>query len=239
LNLIIEGVKQAFLLLLEGDSELIQITLLSIKVSGSAVLISMSIGIPLGLLIALSDFPGRRLAVALINTGMGFPPVVVGLAVAMFLWRSGPLGFLNILYTPVAMVAAQVIIAFPIIAGLTLAAIQQLDPRLSLQALALGASRFQVLLTLIREARLATLAAIMAGFGGVISEVGAVMMVGGNIKGQTRVLTTATVMEVRMGHFAMAIALSIILMSLVFAVNYLLTTIQQKGETPWITHIWK
>lgn len=239
MELIIDGLKQAVLLLLKRDPELLRVTFLSIQVSGSAVLISMLIGIPLGLLIALTHFRGRRLVVALINTGMGFPPVVVGLAVAIMLWRSGPLGFLDILYTPAAMVIAQVIIAFPIVAGLTLAAIQQLDPRLSLQALALGASRSQVLVTLIKEARLATLAAIMAGFGGVISEVGAVMMVGGNIKGYTRVLTTATVMEVRMGHFAMAIALSIILMALVFAVNYVLTNIQQKGETPWITHIWK
>jgi tungstate transport system permease protein len=164
---------------------------------------------------------------------MGLPPVVVGLFVTIFLWRNSLLGFLELLYTPGAMVLAQVVIAFPIVAGLTLAALQALNPRLRLQLLALGASRVQLMLLLLREARLPLLAAVMAGFGSVISEVGAVLMVGGNIKGQTRVLTTATVLETRMGNFEMAIALGILLLVLTFSVNFVLTRIQQREQTRW------
>ncbi|MBC7263924.1 MAG: ABC transporter permease [Chloroflexi bacterium] len=238
MELIWEGVRKAVMLLITGDRELIEIALLSVKVSGSAVLVSMLLGIPLGMFLALSSFPGRRLLIAIMNTGMSLPPVVVGLFVTIILWRSGPLGFWGVLYTPTAMIIAQVLIAAPIVCGLTIAAFQQINPKLRLQALSLGASHSQMLLTLIKEARLPTLAAIMAGFGGVISEVGAVMMVGGNIKGQTRVLTTATVMETRMGHFDMAIALSIVLLVLAFIVNLVLTTIQQRGG-PWIIRTWK
>jgi len=230
MDLIWEGIGQAFWLILQGDSEVLRITLLSLQVSGSAVLISLFLGIPLGTYLALARFPGRNLAVSLVNTGMGLPPVVVGLFVTLLLWRNGPLGILDLLFTPIAMIIAQVIIAAPLVTGLTIAAIQQLNPQLRLQLLALGASRLQLFWLLIREARLPLLAAIMAGFGGVISEVGAVMMVGGNIKGQTRVLTTATVLESRMGHFDLAIALGVILLLLSFFVNWALTWIQQQGR---------
>jgi len=239
MEVIWEGIEKAVSLLISGDREIIEIALLSLKVSGGAVLISMLFGIPLGMFLALTSFPGRRILVAAINTGMGVPPVVVGLFLSMLLWRNGPLGFLELLYTTSAMIIAQVLIAAPIVAGLTLAAIQQIDPKLRLQALSLGASRRQMLWTLTREAHLSTLAAIMAGFGGVISEVGAVMLVGGNIKGQTRVLTTATVMETRMGNFDMAIALSAILLVLTFAVNLILTEMQQRGAAPWIIRTWR
>jgi tungstate transport system permease protein len=154
--------------------------------------------------------------------------VVVGLFVSISLWRNGPLGVLGLLYTPTAMIIAQSVIATPIVTGISLAAIQQLPPKLRLQILALGATRWQMVRLLLREARLPLLAAVMAGFGGVISEVGASIMVGGNIKGQTRVLTTATVMETGRGNFDIAIALSVILLLLTFAVNYLLTRIQQQ-----------
>ncbi|MBI2350568.1 MAG: ABC transporter permease, partial [Deltaproteobacteria bacterium] len=190
-------------------------------------------GIPIGIFLALTQFHGRSITVALINSGMGLPPVVVGLFVSIFLWRSGPLGFLELLYTPTAMVIAQVVIAFPIVAGLTMAAFQTLNPNLSLQLLGIGASRFQLLWLLCKEARLPLLAAVMAGFGGVISEVGASMMVGGNIRGQTRVLTTATVLETGKGNFEVAIALGLILLLLTFAVNYLLTHIQQREQLRW------
>lgn len=193
----------------------------------------LSLGIPVGALLALNRFPGRGFIVSLVNTGMGLPPVVVGLFVTIFLWRNSLLGFLELLYTPGAMVLAQVVIAFPIVAGLTLAALQALNPRLRLQLLALGASRVQLVLLLLREARLPLMAAVMAGFGSVISEVGAVLMVGGNIKGQTRVLTTATVLETRMGNFEVAIALSILLLVLTFSVNFALTRIQQREHTRW------
>ena len=228
MELIWEGIKQALWLLVTGDPELLRITFLSLQVSGSATLLSLLAGIPLGTLIALSRFPGRRLVISLVNTGMGLPPVVVGLFVSIFLWRSGPLGPLELLYTPTAIVIAQFVIAAPIVTGLTLAAVQQIPPRFRLQMLGLGASRLQLLWVLMREARLPMLAAVMAGFGGVISEIGASMMVGGNIRGQTRVLTTATVLETSKGNFDLAIALSILLLLITFLVNWALTWIQQR-----------
>ncbi len=230
MELIWEGLKQAVWLILSGDREVLAITGLSLRVSLTATAISLLLGIPAGTALGLAAFPGRRLAIALVNTGMGLPPVVVGLLVSLFLWRSGPLGFLEILYTPAAMVIAQVCLAAPIVAGLTLAALQQLNPMLRLQLLGLGASRLQVTLLLLREARLPLLAAVMAGFGAVISEVGASLMVGGNIKGQTRVLTTATVLETSKGNFDVAIALSAILLVLTFLVNWALTWIQQPSR---------
>ncbi len=239
MQLIWEGIKQAFILLFSGDREVYEILLLTIKVSGIAVIVSMLMGIPAGLAIGLNNFKGKRFIVSIINTGMGLPPVAAGLFVSVLLWRSGPLGSLSIMYTPTAMVIAQVLIASPIIAGVTLAAVQQINPRLKMQALSLGAGRFQVLWLLAKEAKLPTLAAIMAGFGGVISEVGAVMMVGGNIKGQTRVLTTATVQFVRMGELSLAIALVIILLILAFAVNLILTLIQQKENQTWMRRYWR
>jgi tungstate transport system permease protein len=230
MELIWQGIREAIRLIVSGDPGVLQITWLSLQISGVATLLSLLLGIPAGIGLALTRFPGRRLLVVLVNTGMGLPPVVVGLFVSIFLWRSGPLGLLELLYTPTAIVIAQFIIAAPIVTGLTIAAMQQLNPRLRLQLLALGASRWQLLWLLMREARLPLLAAVMAGFGGVISEVGASMMVGGNLLGQTRVLTTATVLETGKGDFDIAIALSLILLVLVFGVNYLLTWIQQRGR---------
>ena len=208
--------------------EIFEITLLSLKVSGLATLISLVLGLPLGTLLGLGRFRGRAILLSLVNTGMGLPPVVVGLFVTIFLWRNGPLGFLEILYTPLAMIMAQSVIATPIVTGITIASIQSLPANLKLQVQALGATRLQTIWILVRESRLPLLAAVMAGFGGIISEVGASIMVGGNIKGQTRVLTTATVMETGKGNFDVAIALSLILLLLAFGVNYLLTVIQQR-----------
>ena len=212
-----------------SDPEVLEVTLLSLKVSGLATLISLLIGLPLGTLLALGRFPGRSFALSIVNTGMALPPVVVGLAVAMTLWRSGPLGDFHLIYTPSAIIIAQTIIAAPVVTGLTSAALQQLDPRLQLQLLGLGASLPQMVLTLWREARLPLLAALMAGFGSVISEVGASMMVGGNIKGQTRVLTTAIVLETNKGEFERAIILGALLLTITFFINYALTWIQQRG----------
>lgn len=230
MDLIIEGIIQAFQLLIQGDPEVLRIALLSLGVSVSATLISLVIGVTMGTVIGLTRFPGRRFLVSLINTGMGAPPVVVGLIVTIMLWRNGPLGLLHLLYTPSAMIIAQCVISLPIITGFTMATIQQIDPKLRLQILALGASRSQLLWLLLKETRLPLLAAVMAGFGAIISEVGASMMVGGNITGQTRVLTTAVVMETSKGDFALAIALSIILMVLIYLVNLALTTIQQRSK---------
>jgi tungstate transport system permease protein len=230
MDLLIDGFKQAFLLLITGDPVVLRITALSLAVSLSATAISLVFGILLGTVIGLSRFWGRRFLVSLINTGMGSPPVVVGLVVTIFLWRNGPLGLLRLLYTPYAMVIAQIIIALPIIIGFTIATIQQVDAKLRLQILALGASRFQFIWLLLKEMQLPLLAAVMAGFGSVISEVGASMMVGGNITDQTQVLTTAIVGENSKGEFAVAIALSLILMIIIYIVNAILTTVQQRGK---------
>ena len=228
MDLIFEGFRNAIHLVLTLDREVLGITLLSLEVSASATLISVLVGVSAGTAIALSAFPGKRLVVSLVNTGMGLPPVVVGLFVSMLLWRNGPLGSLGILYTPTAIVVAQAVIATPIVTGITIGAIQGLPPSLRLQILALGATRAQLLWMLVREARLPLMAGVMAGFGGVISEVGASIMVGGNIRGQTRVLTTATVMEVGRGNFDVAIALSVILLALTLGVNAALTLVQQR-----------
>jgi tungstate transport system permease protein len=228
LDLILDGIIQALRLLISGDPEVVDITLLTLRISGTATIISTAIGITAGTAIALLRFPGKRFVISMVNTGMGLPPVVVGLFVVMFIWRSGPLGMLGLLYTPAAMVLAQVVIAVPIITGVTLAAMQRLPGKLRLQILALGATRLQMVWLLMKEARLPLLTAVMAGFGGVISEIGASIMVGGNIKGYTRVLTTATVMETGKGNFALAIALGIILLIMAFTVNYILTAVQQR-----------
>jgi tungstate transport system permease protein len=228
MELILDGILKALQLLFTLNREVLGITWLSLQVSGAATLISVLVGISIGTVVALNIFPGKRFVVSLVNTGMGLPPVVVGLFVMIFLWRNGPFGFLGILYTPLAMIIAQATIATPIVMGITIAAIQNLPAMLRLQILSLGATRWQMIGFLLREARLPLLAAVMAGFGGVISEVGASIMVGGNIKGYSRVLTTATVMESGMGNFDMAIALGIILLLLTFLVNYLLTVIQQR-----------
>jgi tungstate transport system permease protein len=226
-----EGIKQAILLLLQGNREVLGITLLSLRVSGVATLLSLLLGLPLGTLLALGQFRSRNFWLSVLNTGMALPPVVVGLVVSIFLWRNGPLGGLGWIYTVKAIVVAQVIISFPIVVSLTVAAMQQLDPRMQIQLLGLGASRWQMVYTLWREARLPLLAALIAAFGSVISEVGASMMVGGNLKGQTRVLTTAIVLENSRGDFAIAIALSVILLALAYLVTLLLTWIQQKDVT--------
>src|SRR5215831_20626160 len=222
-----QGLREALRLLVTGDPEVWRITVLSLQVSGSATLCSLLLGIPLGTVLGLARFPGRALAISLVNTGMGLPPVVVGLFVTILLWRGGVLGALEILYTPIAMVLAQFFIALPIVTGLTLAAVQQVPEQFRLQMLGLGASSGQMVWMLLKEARLPVLAAVMAGFGGVISEVGASMMVGGNIRGSTRVLTTATVLETSKGNFDVAIALSLILLLITFLVNWALTWIQQ------------
>jgi tungstate transport system permease protein len=227
-DVLLDGVRQAVALLVSADAEVLSVLWTSLKVSGTATLIALLLGIPTGAVLALTRFPGRTLVVSVVNTGMGLPPVVVGLFVTILLWRSGPFGEWEILYTPAAIVLAQAVIASPIVTGITLAAVQNVPAKFRLQLIALGASRPQMLAVVLREARLPMLAAVMAGFGGVISEIGASMMVGGNIRGQTRTLTTAMVLETGKGNFDVAIALSVLLLALVFGVNWALTTIQQR-----------
>jgi tungstate transport system permease protein len=230
-SLLVEALRQAASLLVGGDGEIWGILWLSLRVSATATAIALALGIPFGALLALTRFPGRGLVVSAVNTGMGLPPVVVGLFISLLLWRSGLLGVWEILYTLTAIVIAQAVIATPIVTGITLAAVQNVPERFRLQLVALGASRLQMVWVVLREARLPMLAAVMAGFGGIISEIGASMMVGGNIKGQTRTLTTAMVLETGKGNFDVAIALAILLLVLIFLVNWALTAIQQRGAS--------
>jgi tungstate transport system permease protein len=225
---LVAGFVEAMRLLCGLDPQVVAITILSLKVSAISVLISLCIGIPTAFALSSSSFPGRNALIALINTGMGLPPVLAGLVVYLLLSRNGPLGHLNLIYTPAAIIVAQVLIAYPVVSGITLAALQSIDPALRLQALGLGATIPQVWLLLLREGRFSGLAALMAAFGAVISEVGAVLLVGGDIKGETRVLTTAVVFETRVGNFERAMALGLILLLVSFLVNSLLTSLQQK-----------
>jgi tungstate transport system permease protein len=227
---LIKGVQQALQLLLGGDAEIWRIIALSLRVSGLALLLSTLIGIPLGTLVGLRSFPGRRLAIALLYTGMGFPPVVVGLCIYLLLSRSGPLGGLGWLFTPRAMVLAQTIISLPLVAGFTMAAVSGVDPALRTQVLSLGATTVQATRAILWEARSGVVVAVIAGFGGIISEVGAVMLVGGNIQGSTRVLTTAIVLETRKGDFDQALALSFVLLAITFMINVLALRLQGKLE---------
>lgn len=227
MNTIVEGAIRAFELLTSGDRDVFQVTVLTLVVSGIATVISLLLGIPLGLWLALEDFAGKQVLISLVNFGMGLPPVVMGLVVSLLLWRSGPLGSLNLMYTPTAMILTQAAIAFPIVVDFSFAAIVSLNPNLRLRLLSMGATPWQVNWLLIKEARLGLVAAVIAGFGRVISEVGASMMVGGNIKGQTRVLTTAIVMEVGKGNYDIAMAIAFILLMITYSVVVSLTILQQ------------
>ena len=228
MDLIWDGLREAARLWAQGDAEVIAITLRTLAISAAATALALALGVPLGALLALRRFPGRGLIVAAVNTGLGMPPVVVGLVIVLLLWRSGPLGALNLIYTPYAMVAAQFLLALPLVIGFSLTAIQALPSKLLEQMRALGANRAQMLWLIMRETRLGVLAAVMAGFGAAISEVGASMQVGGNLAGETRVLTTATVLETSRGNFELAIALGLILVVMAYLVNLALTTVQQR-----------
>lgn len=223
MDLLWQGLADAFGLIARADAQLIQIAGLSLAVSGVATALAAAIGVPLGAALAIGRFPGRGLARVLLNTGMGLPPVLVGLLVTILLWRSGPLGYLRLLYTPAAMVLAQVVVAAPIAAGFTRAALEGLGSEL-IEALRVdGAGPIAAGREMIRAALPQVVLAIAAAFGRAISEVGASLMVGGNILGQTRILTTAITLETSRGEFARAIALGLLLLVLAFVVNALLT----------------
>lgn len=225
------GFVEALKLIVRLDPYVMKVTLFTLYVCAIATACGMVLGVPLGSALALYRFRGRKLLVTLVNAGMGLPPVVVGLFVYLFLKRRGPLGFLGWLYTPKAIVLAEVVLAMPLIAGITMAAVQNVDPRLRLQAKSLGAGEVRAAMTLLRETRLSLLAAIIAGFGGVVSEVGAAMMVGGNLlrdgEPYTRTLTTATVLEVSRGNSTLAIALGIILLGITLLMVWVMTLLQQ------------
>jgi tungstate transport system permease protein len=229
-ELILEGLVGAVIRIATLDPDVVDAAAASLVVTGSATLLSIALGVPLGVTLGLARFRGRTLALTAANTGMGLPPVVVGLFVVVFLWRSGPLGMLEWYCTRQAMVAAQFILAFPTVVGLTAVAIQSLDPMLRVQLAALGATGAQTARILVSEARLPILTAALAGFGAVISEIGASIMTGCNIRGDTRILTTAIVNETNIGHFGTAFALAFILLALIFAVNLATTWAQQRQQ---------
>lgn len=223
-----DGLQEALRLIAHGDATLRDIAFRTILVSGAATLLAMLVGVPFGYALARARFRGRMLVLGLVNTGMGMPPVVIGLIVWLMLVRSGPFGDLDLVYTKRAMVIAQFIIAVPLVVGFTSAAVQALPPQLPDLLASLGAGRIRSLWLLGHEARLGLLAAIMAGFGAVVSEVGASMTVGGNLQGNTRVLTTAIVTETSRGQNDRAIALGIILFLMALAVNLVLTAVQHR-----------
>ncbi len=228
MDVLLDGLVQALRLLFGGDAQTWAITALTLQVSLTATAVAALVGLPLGAAVALGSFPGRRLLLAAANTGMGLPPVVVGLFVTVLLWRSGPLGAFGLLYTPTAMVVAQAVIATPVVVALVAAALQQVDPEFMVQMQGIGATRTRALLALLAEARLPLLAAAMAAFGAVVSEVGAAQMVGGNLAGETRVLTTAAVLATSRGEFALAIAFGLVLLLIAFAVNLVVTLAGQR-----------
>lgn len=225
-----DAFSEGFRLLLSGTFDVWTIVVTSLRVSGTAVMLAVLIGIPAGYWLGTRRSAGRWILIVLANAGMGLPPVVVGLVVAMTLSRRGPLGDLDLLYSRPAMVIAQVVISLPLVVAISAAAVAAVPRELRLQARSLGASPVQEAALALKEARLGLLAAVAAGFGAVISEVGAVMMVGGNLAGQTRVMTTAIVQFTRMGRYGPALALGIVLMTLVVLVNAVLTTFQTSAE---------
>jgi tungstate transport system permease protein len=209
-------------LFFDGDQTLVGIIALTARVSGSALLLASLLGLPFGAILGLGSFRGKRLVETLVYTGMGLPPVVVGLAIFLLVSNRGPMGHLEWLFTPIGMVLAQTILAFPLVAGLTATAVQEVPETLKLQIRSMGASLWQERVSVIREARTGVLASILAAFGRIISEVGAAMLVGGNIAGRTRVLSTAIVLETRQGNFSLALALGFFLLGIALLANVLM-----------------
>ena len=229
MNLILEGLVKAFWLIVSLDREVYEIMFLSLRVSGIAVLIGALLGVPSGATVGLKEFFGKRFLMSIVNTLMGLPPVVVGLLVYLLLSTSGPLGAFQLLYTPEAMIIAQLIMVIPIVMGVTISSVSSVSKAIREKALSLGATNWQMTLKVMKEARLGILTALIVSFGAAISEVGAVMIVGGNIRWATRVLTTAIVFETELGEFGLAIALGLILLLLAFAINWALTYLQWSG----------
>ncbi len=230
MDLLIDGLKKAVEMIFTGNQEVFAITWLTLKVCLISILISTLLGLPLGIILGLTKFKGQKVLLMFANMGMGLPPVVAGLWITMLLWRSGPLGDLTLLYTPTAIIMAQVLVSLPIIVSLTCTSFQQINDKMLLQVKALGATKWQTLMILIKQSKMAIMAAIIAGFGRVIAEVGAAMMVGGNVQGDTRILTTTIVMEVSKGNFDIALALSFILLSAAFFITAALTFFQQRSR---------
>ncbi len=228
MDVIWQGLKEGFLLIIAMDPEIVQITLLSIQVSVSALLLAAIMGIPLGTVLALKEFPGRKTLLNITYTFMGLPPVLAGLLVFLFLSTSGPLGYFQLMFTPTAMVIAQVLLGFPIVCGLTARAVMAQPQEVFDTAATLGATRRQASWAIIRESRMGIIAALTTALGRLIAEVGAVMMVGGNIKGETRVLTTSIVLETRMGNDSSALAIGIVLLLIAFLIMLLILSLEKR-----------
>jgi tungstate transport system permease protein len=226
---IIEGFTKALSLILSLDPELLSIIFLSLEVSVTALILATILGLPLGALTGLKRFTGRGLIISLMNTFMGLPPVVVGLFLYLLLSRRGPLGFMSLLYTPSAMIIAQTILAFPIVAALSHAAIIKVEPLIKQASFTLGATPFQVTTTVVREARYGIMSGIIAALGRVMAEVGAILIVGGNIAGYTRVMTTTIALETDKGNFELALSLGIVLLIISLIINMALYLFQRKG----------
>lgn len=232
MNFMIEATRQSFFLIMSFDAELIRIILLSLKISGLALFFATLLGLPIGVAIGLHRVRGHGLIITILNTLMGLPPVTVGLFVYLFLSRSGPLGPLGFLYTPTAMVIAQMILAAPIVASLVHSAVISVDPIIKQAALSLGATPLQASMAVIKEARYGIISSLLAGFGRLMAEVGAVIIVGGNIAGYTRVMTTTIALETDKGNFELAVALGIVLLFVSFLINAATHYIQRTGIVP-------
>ena len=228
MNDLITGIETAFRLIQTLDAEVIDITLRTLRITLSSVIISSIIAIPIGAVITFHEFRGKKLLISLIQTLYSLPTVIVGLLCFMLLSRSGPLGFLGFLFTPNGMIFGQTILIIPIMAGLTIAALQAIDPIITDTIRSLGASKFQFLKTHIKEARFTIMAAVIIGFSRAISEVGTAIMIGGNIKGHTRVLTTAISLQTSMGNFSLSLALGIVLLGIALIINLLMGYVQNR-----------
>ena len=227
---LLEALATALKLIFSFDSEVLKCAFVSLQVSSIAVLLAALVGLPLGFLIGMNEFSGKKTLITFFNTMMSLPTVVVGLLVFSFISRQGPLGVLGLLFTPAAMIIGQFILATPIITALSISAVQSIDPRIMITARTLGANSYQLGRTLILEARFAVMAAIIAGFGRVIGEVGSAMMLGGNIKGYTRTITTAIALETSKGEFALGLALGVVLLTVAFSVNALFGFVQRRDR---------
>jgi len=230
MNFIWDGVKGAFELLFEGNGDVYQVLGVTLHVGIAGTFFALLVGLPLGLLFGLGRFRGRRAGLILLNAGLGLPPVVVGLVVALFLFRGAPLGGLEWIYTLNGIILAQAILAFPIVGAFTATAVDAVPRALFDQARALGASRLQLATLALREARVGVIGATIAAFGSALSEVGAVVLVGGNVHGQTQTLATAVLAEVSAGEYGTAIAFGILLLGLVGICGGALTAFQYGGE---------
>ena len=226
MSYIFEAISEAFVLIFSLDPEVVTITLLSLRVAVSATIIAAILGIPLAYFVATTEFRGKGAVLTLFNTLMALPTVVVGLFCYSFLSRKGPLGFLDLLFTPSGIILGDIILAFPLIVGLTIAAVNAVDPRARITAISLGATPRQASLTILAEARFGLMAALFNGFGRVVAEVGSAMMLGGNIRGSTRTITTAIALETSKGEFAFGMALGIILLTVALSVNLVFRSLQ-------------